>query len=280
MIFWVDFEGIPCTTGIPFKRLNPTTAFIKWIKFTKLETDRIAISGLMKNRFFLICALAYGLASCSDDDEISSGLNTYDRNLITYFNEVALGFEFGVQEEVTRKWGIDMKIFVGGDMTPAMMTELQKIITEINDLATDGFDMSIVQDSLQSNFYIFLGSGADYVEMYPSQSSLVMTNFALFSLYWDSSEHFYFGNMYVDIERADAVAQKHLLREELTQSLGLAKDSDKYRESIFYQPWTTTNEYANIDRDLIRLLYHPQMQVKLYATQVEAVLTDIILSEK
>jgi hypothetical protein len=234
----------------------------------------------MNRKLLLLCALAYGLAACSDDDEVSSGLNTYDKNLIAYFEEIALGFEFGPAEEVTRKWANDMKIFVGGNKTPTMMSELQTIITEINDLSTDGFDMSIVDDSLQSNFYIFLGSGADYADKYPSQSSLVNTNWGLFSLYWDDSGHFYLGNMYVDILRANAAEQKHLLREELTQSLGLAKDSNKYPESIFQTAWTTTDEYANIDRDLIRLLYHPQMEVTLNATQVETVLTDIILSEK
>jgi hypothetical protein len=86
--------------------------------------------------------------------------------------------------------------------------------------------------------------------------------------------------MYVDIVRANAVEQKHLLREELTQSLGLAKDSNKYPESIFYADWTTTNKYANIDRDLVRLLYHPEMAVGLTETQVEETLTEIILSEK
>lgn len=234
----------------------------------------------MNRKLLLLCALAYGLAACSDDDGVSSGLNTYDKNLIAYFEEIALGFEFGSAKDVTRKWAIDMKIFVGGNKTPAMMSELQTIIAEINDLSTDGFDMSIVDDSLQSNFYIFLGSGAAYAEKYQSQSSLVITNWGLFSVYWDNSEHFYLGNMYVDILRANAAEQKHLLREELTQSLGLAKDSPKYPESIFQEAWTTTNAYANIDKDLIRLLYHPEMQVNLNATQVESVLTDIILSEK
>ena len=41
--------------------------------------------------------------------------------------------------------------------------------------------------------------------------------------------------MYVDIVRADMNEQKHLLREELTQSLGLARDSQSILEyfSIF-----------------------------------------------
>jgi hypothetical protein len=63
--------------------------------------------------------------------------------------------------------------------------------------------------------------------------------------------------MYVDVVRTtDEEAQKHLLREELTQSLGLTNDSWKYPESIFYQGWTTTTTYTEMDKRLIDLLYN------------------------
>jgi hypothetical protein len=63
--------------------------------------------------------------------------------------------------------------------------------------------------------------------------------------------------MYVDIYRCESIeGQKHLLREELTQSLGLTNDAFDYRESIFYQKWTETTEYAPIDRKLIEMLYN------------------------
>ena len=82
--------------------------------------------------------------------------------------------------------------------------------------------------------------------------------------------------MYVDIFRANIEAQKHLLREELTQSLGLARDSPEYTESIFQSSWTTTTEFAAIDKELIRLLYHPDMVIGLTANQVDDVLAEIL----
>ena len=64
--------------------------------------------------------------------------------------------------------------------------------------------------------------------------------------------------MYVDLERTgdNFEAQKHLLREELTQSLGLFNDSWKYPESIFYQGWSTVTEYSDMDKRLIDMLYN------------------------
>ena len=87
--------------------------------------------------------------------------------------------------------------------------------------------------------------------------------------------------MYVDINRASLLEQKHLLREELTQSLGLARDSELYSESIFQQSFSTkTTEYAPIDRDLVRLLYHPKMKVGLDRDQVDKLLREILLEEQ
>ena len=85
--------------------------------------------------------------------------------------------------------------------------------------------------------------------------------------------------MYVDTQRPDILGQKHLLREELTQSLGLARDSYLYDDSIFQQSWTTVTQYSQMDKDIIRLLYHPEMEVGLDKTQVEDLLVQILKKE-
>jgi len=199
--------------------------------------------------------------------------------VIAYFKEIALGFEFGNASEVTRKWTSKMKILVGGNPTTELLNELERIVTEINDLGTDGFSIEIVQDSSQSNYYIFFGSGEDYVDMFPYQAGYINANLGLFSVSSYGTNQLSSGHMYVDIHRANSILQKHLLREELTQSLGLAKDSFKYAESIFQQNSTTTTEYANIDKDLIRLLYHPAMVVGLNENQVHDVLVFILTND-
>ena len=86
--------------------------------------------------------------------------------------------------------------------------------------------------------------------------------------------------MYVDIFRANEQGQLHLLREELTQSLGLGQDSEKYLNSIFQINWTTTSSYSQIDKDIIRLLYHPNMKVGLNENEVDLLLRSILINEK
>ncbi len=236
------------------------------------------------NKYLIFLALTILISSCSKDDEFvlpESELNAYDLSVIDYFKDIALGFEFGSATEITRRWESNMKIYVGGNASSELVLELDKIIGEINELSTTGFMIETVIDSLDSNYYIFFGSGSSYADIFPSQSSNVESNWGLFSIYWNGSNELYRGNMYVDIFRANETEQKHLLREELTQSLGLGKDSPKYAESIFQQAFSTkTTEYAQIDRDLIRLLYHPEMRIGLTKNQVDVVLTDILVSEK
>ena len=233
----------------------------------------------MKYLYFFV--LIIFLSSCDTEDEIIlPKLDEYDLEVISYFKEIALGFEFGSASKITRKWCSDLKIFVGGEPTSDLLKELDDIISEISELSTDNFNIEIVSDSSLSNYYIFFGKGDDYSKIFPSISSYVNSNWGLFFIWWDSLNCLNRGHMYVDIFRADFIEQKHLLREELTQSLGLARDSYRYVNSIFQSAWTETLFYSDLDKDLIRLLYHPKMSTGLDATDVDEVLSEILLSEK
>ena len=236
----------------------------------------------MNSRLLLpvILFLMIWIYSCSEGDDPTGGEHThYELSVIDYFKEIALGMEFGNASEVTRKWDSEMKLFIGGEPVADLFDELEEIKDEINDLATDGFRIEIVDDTAQANYYIYFGGKGNYANIYPAESNLVNTNWGLFYIYWNSANHIYSGHMYVDIERANLIEQKHLLREELTQSLGLAKDSPMYIESIFQSAWTKTNEYAQIDKELIRLLYHPLMTAGLNSIQVDQLLKEIIATD-
>ncbi len=224
----------------------------------------------------------FAFSCVEDNDNVSPEpqLNEYELEVVDYFKEVALGFEFGNASEVTRRWNIDMKIFIGGNPTNELLSELDIILDDINSLCSSGFSVEIVDDSLRSNYYIFFGSGSSYAEVFPALSNLVHSNWGLFTVFWNGSNELYTGYMYVDILRANLIEQKHLLREELTQSLGLAKDSNLYTESIFQQAFSTkVTTFAEIDEDLIHLLYHPDMRTGLNESQVDGVLRSVLLEK-
>jgi hypothetical protein len=237
----------------------------------------VEISGISRGLWSVVCAFSccLFLASCGGgDDEFP---DTYRQDVIDYFEHIALGFEFGDAAEVTRKWNTDMKLFVGGTPPPYLRDELDRIIKELNELtAADDFSIAITTDSLASNAYAYFGTSTDFVQIYHAAGTDIHTNLGLFYVKFDGTNHFYNAIIFVDLERTtDNDVRKHLLREELTQSLGLARDSYEYPASIFQQAWTSVTEYAPIDRDLIRLLYNPGMSAGLDAEHVKPVLEQL-----
>ena len=204
-------------------------------------------------------------------------LNEIQIQAIEYFPEIALGFEFGGASEITRKWREKMRVFVTGSPTTALTDELNLIIDELRELITDGFEIELVNSRQEANYVVFLGSADAYASMFPVAGNAVASNWGLFYVNWDGNHYLNTGHMYVDTQRANALEQRHLLREEFTQSLGLAKDSERYPSSIFQSDWTRTTSYTELDRELIRLLYHPDMVSGLDATAVEALIREIYL---
>jgi hypothetical protein len=182
-------------------------------------------------------------------------VNNYTNEEISYFNEIALSSEYSDQDKgLACTWKNDVKIFVQGTKKPELMSELQSIVGELNDLI-DPIDIKIVNSKDESNYTIFFGSQYDYHNITPGSTNLTEHNWGLFVV--NSGQTIRRGSMYVDIYRCTELdGQKHLLREELTQSLGLFNDSYKYDNSIFQQRWTTTTEYADIDKKIIQILYN------------------------
>jgi hypothetical protein len=227
----------------------------------------------------LIFVIVLFISSCNIDEELTIELNEYDLEVISYFKEITLGFENGEASEITRKWDSTMKIFIGWNSNSILLDELNKIIDEINEIVSDNFSAEIVSDFSTSNYYIYFGKGEEYAKIFPSQSQYVNNNLGLFNIWFDN-DYINRGVMYVDIFRANEQAQWHLLREELTQSLGLAQDSERYLNSIFQINWTIISSYSQIDKDIIRLLYHPNMKVGLNENEVDLLLRSILLNEK
>jgi len=179
-----------------------------------------------------------------------SKYKNYSKESIEYFKEIALGREFGSDSKVLKRWSQNMKIYVDGKTNDKLDKELKQIVSELNKLINT-IDIEIVSDISESNMYIYFGSYLDFHKIKPKTDlDILKSNLGYFNKKDNS------GYMYVDIYRTNIEEQKHLLREELTQSLGLFDDSYKYPESIFYQGWSTTTEYAPIDREVIDMLYN------------------------
>ena len=194
-------------------------------------------------------------------------LSLSQNNVIdSYFYEIAYRSEFN-DKIYTKKWNEDIKIFISDyksdlnyndsliDVIDSLKIELIRIVDDLNNYI-DPINLTIVNDSTESNFFIYFGSSEWFNINVPQTKPYTKSNYGLA---WTtvSNNIITKSEVYVDLHRISTTKEKrHLLREEVTQSLGLFNDSYKYPSSIFYQGWTDVTEYSDIDIALIKKLYN------------------------
>jgi len=220
------------------------------------------------------------LVACKNENEDFIRIDPYDKQVINYFEEIALGFLDGSISQITRKWKTPMKVYMSGTPNDALKNELQKIIGEINALATDGFQIEVTEDSLGANFDIIIGTAKQYYTLFPSLGDTTSTIAGNYYIYWRNKSDLVYGNMFIDTNQVTFSYSTFLLRRFLTGAIGLTNQSYEYHNSIFYSGWEVVNTYQRIDRDMIRLLYHPDMQTGWNAEVVRTKVLNILMNEK
>ncbi len=174
-----------------------------------------------------------------------------------YFLEVALGSEFGNADPLIRRWERPLRLTIEGDTPEVLLVEAQTVVDELRELVPQ-LDIRWVEALEDANVHIFFGPYKEYASRYaPRAAQRLRRNWGYFTVQWFANRQgIERASLYVDTHRArDDDQRRHLLREELTQVLGLMADSKRYPDSIFYQHWSTTTAYSELDKQLIKMLY-------------------------
>ncbi len=193
----------------------------------------------------------------------------YDKNFKDAFFDVALNSVYGDVNIKVKKWKQDVKVFIKNPEQTILVEEFEKIKDEINELSTS-ISLERVNDESQANFVIFFSDQEEYSN-YESEikKRRLKENWGYYWIKWYSNNVIFEASMYVDIVRTkDIACQKHLLRELLTQALGMNNYCDKYEDSIFYHKWTCTTSYSEFDKNLIRLFLSPQVKANMNMAQI------------
>ena len=136
-----------------------------------------------------------------------------------------------------------------------------------------GFQLKLVNSRDESNFVVYFGDGAGYLDIESNAKPYIQENRGFFWVYWNSDSELQSGSIFVDTERTEnIVIQQHILREELTQALGIMNDSYNYADSIFYQRYSTVTEFSEIDKFVIATLYKHSIRPGMNKKQVKNVL--------
>ncbi len=176
-----------------------------------------------------------------------------------YFYEIALGAEYGSDDVTIQKWTSDINIYCDGEWNNELLRELDTIINDLTPLM-GSVKINVVKQKHASNFIAYIGHPTIYYKtIEPSSQPYVYMNDAMFWIYWTNQKHIYKGSMWVD-STLSVMKQRALLREELTQSLGLMNDSHRYTNSVFYEGLAWPTSYSDIDKQIIKILYSDRIR--------------------
>ena len=177
-----------------------------------------------------------------------------DTTVTSYFNEIAMGTEYSSHKEIL-KFKKDVYVIIQGNCNQELKDETIKILKELNDLI-EPINLYLTEDITKANVRLYFGGPDDYIKINPMSKNFIDECWGLFFIF-PKYEEIDMSLVFIDVERSwNNTQRKHVLREELTQCLGLGNDSFSYPESIFYQGWTETQNYSELDKKIIKMLYN------------------------
>jgi len=197
-------------------------------------------------------SIKFNSSSGTSDDNTTNSKEAQE-----YFEEICLKDEFGNKYSEVFKTEHDVKIFVEGSTPDYMITELQDIVNDLNELI-DPIELEIVSNKSEANTFIYLGSAQGFHTLNPKITHNLTNKWGYFETRTNIKTNVTKAYIFVDMVNTGdkTVAQRSVLREELTQSLGFTNDSEKYPNSIFYQHGNTVTEFSDLDKEIIRMLYN------------------------
>lgn len=222
----------------------------------------------------------------------------FSREQISYFLDVALGSEYGHSSSFVRRWEDDVRIRINFPASERVDAQTQQdvrhmvehVVADLNQLIAESF--SATYGALQSELndahrpiQIDIVDAPDAVanvefyfvraENFPIYDSNTQPGQVGFVWTWWHQDAIRRSRILVASNNLTPAERDHVIREELTQALGILRDSWEYPSSIFYQGWTTPTEYDPIDEAVIQMLYHPKIRPGMTAADVEATLSNL-----
>ena len=151
------------------------------------------------------------------------------------------------------RWDQDINNYLAGTISKSNKKEIIKVIIELNRLIKP-IKINLVQKPERANSFVYFGSLKGFNSSIYTEKKLTNDYLGHFHIKTFQQE-IQKSTIYINTAKATLKRQKHIIREELTQSLGLINDAYDYPNSIFYQGYSETKGFTEMDKALIQLLY-------------------------
>jgi len=189
------------------------------------------------------------------------------------FLELAFDQEFGQSTDRLRKWNNPINIFIDGNPSEEILNEIALVISELEALSTL-IPISTVSTRAESNLILFLGDKEDYIALVePNAAGIANGNSGFATIAWNTNNEIIRASACVDIVNFSGTQFiKHVVREELAQTLGLINDTENDPNSIFYQFTNSVTAYSNTDKEMIAFMLGDDLKPGMCKTEALEVL--------
>lgn len=179
---------------------------------------------------------------------------------IEHFSQIALGSEFSNDPLVIKKWRKNIHIHVVDALPSFLDKELDKITAELN-LLIQPVQMKREETLPLANVLLFYGSWEKFQSLIFVHKSRIKNPKGYFFLLFNKKFEIEYAYIFINRNAGlSAPELRHVLREEISQSLGLMRDSWFDRDSIFFAGQSQTSEFTDLDRKFIRFLYRQDVR--------------------
>ena len=179
--------------------------------------------------------------------------------------EVGLNYPSIDSNRIVR-WQTAIRIATYGNPNSADLEILRQLTDELNVLIAP---IRISLDSSEPNIHLYFVKPQEFQQVEPYFEDVHNPSLNGVTFVYPTSDYgIDKANILISSKVKDSKKRAHIIREELTQSLGLLIDSWKYTKSIFYEGQSYTTRFSSIDEELIQLLYSQNIQRGWTAKQV------------
>ena len=193
------------------------------------------------------------------------------RQAISLFCECAFHPEYGGETQAGRltRWEQEITIWAGGNPTKEDLGTLDRFIAELGERVEGMPQIRRVRRDTDAAVRIWFIP--EYMMKY-YLSDYVEENRGFFS-YQVEKDRIVSARVGVATDSTEQEERNHLIQEELVGALGLPGDHMKYRDSILYDGWTTTQNLSEVDWRMLEILYSSELQPGMSEQEAKAVLT-------
>ena len=192
-------------------------------------------------------------------------------DVILYFNEICLDAEFvnSGDPSVLQKWEIPLRYELRGTYTQEDLDTLSDFCQWLN--TVEGFPGIQESDSIhETNLVINFSSYEEMIGLMGDQFSGC-----------DGAVTFWYTNNAIDYAiiccRSDVpqTLRNSVILEEIYNGLGPIQDTSLREDSIIYSGYSEPQQLTEMDKLILKLLYHPDMKCGMTVAECEAVIQEL-----